>query len=254
MPNIDIPVSVDLAAMFELPACEDISLPKPTKLKIALPTGGSLSAITDVSKGIPNDCSLTFSLLLQIAPLLGSIECLIRVLKLLKPLIELLKALPLPSPKLIADFVKAAEGVAECLLVPTPLRMIPFVRDILCLVLKVLKCLIGQLKTILGVMQGLTIKINAATEAGNSELLAALQCSMDNAQTAAGHLTNSVEPIGLILELVEPFMEIAGISPIKLPKMGSQNDLNALNSALQALQSVVATLQVVVDALGGCDS
>jgi len=254
MPNIDIPVSPDLEQLFQLPACSEIRLPKPSKLKIALPTGGTLSAITDVSKGIPNDCSMSFSLLVQIAPLLGSIECLVQVLKLIKPLIELVKGLPFPSPTLIADFVKAAEGVAECLLVPTPLRMIPFVRDILCLVLKVLNCLLGQLRTVLGVMQGLTVRINAAQAAGNTELLQALQCSMENSQIAASHLTSAVEPIGLILDLVQPFMEIAGIGAIKLPSLGSQNDVDGLNAILQTLQSVVATIQVVVDGLGGCDS
>ena len=67
MPNIDIPVSHDLEQLFQLPACSEIRLPKPSKLKIALPMGGTLSAITDVSKGIPNDCSMSFSLLVQVA-------------------------------------------------------------------------------------------------------------------------------------------------------------------------------------------
>jgi hypothetical protein len=53
MPNIDIPVSDELKKLFELPQCVDIKLPKPSPIKITLPTGGgSLNAIADISKGI----------------------------------------------------------------------------------------------------------------------------------------------------------------------------------------------------------
>src|SRR5262249_48627704 len=76
MPNIDIPVSADLQEMFNLPDCAQISLPQPKKLKVSLPGGGTLKAFSDLSKGIPTDCALTFSLLMQIGPFLASIECL----------------------------------------------------------------------------------------------------------------------------------------------------------------------------------
>ena len=63
-------------------------------LKIELPMGGSLKAFTDISKGIPTDCSMVFNLMVQLAPMLASIECLVRVLKLLAPLIEVIKGAP----------------------------------------------------------------------------------------------------------------------------------------------------------------
>jgi hypothetical protein len=43
------------------------------------------------------------------------------------------------------------------------------------------------------------------------------------------------------------------VKPIKLPAPGSQADLQALNQFVEAVQSVVGTIQVVVDALGGCE-
>ena len=99
MPNIDFKVSADLQKLFELPACADIRLPPPEKLEITLPTGGSLKAIADISKGIPNDCSLIVSLMLQIAPFLASIECLLKLLGLIAPLVDVVKALaPAPDP------------------------------------------------------------------------------------------------------------------------------------------------------------
>lgn len=256
MPNIDIKVSPDLNALFELPPCDQIRLPFPEPVKVKLPTGGSLQAFTDISKGIPNDCSMTFSLLLQLAPFIAATECLFNILKLIKPLIDVINGLTKPDPvalaKAVPEFVKAAPPVVECALAVTPLNIIPFIRDLLCLILKVLKCFLGQLKTIVGVMSGLTLQISAAQASGNTELQKALECAQENAAISSEHLTKSIEPIGVILDLVGPLMGIAGVQPIQLPALGSQTDLQALNQTIQTVQGVVGTIQVVVDALGGC--
>ena len=53
MPNVDITVDADLRKLFNLPPCSDISIPGPKPLKVQLPTGGSISAFADISKGIP---------------------------------------------------------------------------------------------------------------------------------------------------------------------------------------------------------
>jgi hypothetical protein len=252
MPNIDIPVPVDLQKLFQLPPCEEIKLPLPSPISIQLPSGGSLKAFTDISKGIPTDCSMTFNLLVQIAPLLASMECLVKILKLLKPLIDVINGLPVPPVKAIQEFAKAAADLVPCFLIPTPANMIPFIRDILCLILKVLNCFLGQLKTIVGMMQGLTLQLNAARASGNTELQSVIECAQENAQISAQHLTKSIEPIGVLLELVGPFMGIAGVQPIQLPALGDQTDLQALQQALQTMQGVVGSIQVVVDTLGGC--
>jgi hypothetical protein len=252
MPSIDIEVDADLKKLFELPPCEEIRLPQPKPLKIQLPTGGSLSAVSDIARGIPNDCSLSFNLLAQLGPFLASIECLLKVLKLLKPLIDIVNGLPVPPVKAIQKFAKAAVDLAPCLLVPTPANMIPFIRDILCLILKLLKCFLGQMKTILAMMSGLQLRLDAALASGNAELAHALQCAQENASLSAQHLTQSVEPIKVLLELLGPFFGIAGVQPIQLPALGSAADVESLNQVVQTVQTVVATIQIVVDALGGC--
>src|SRR5262245_26164037 len=122
MPNIDVTVSADLQKLFELPPCVDIRLPKPEKLEITLPNGGSLKAIANISKGIPNDCSLIVSLMLQIAPFLASIECLFKLLGLIAPLVDVVKNLAPPTPKLpgaALKFIEAADKLLPCLLVLT---------------------------------------------------------------------------------------------------------------------------------------
>jgi len=252
MPNVDIAVDADLKRAFDLPDCIDVSLPQPKPLKIQLPTGGSISAISDISKGIPTDCAVTFSLMVQIAPFLASIECLLKVLKLLKPLIDVVNGLPVPPVKAIQEFAKAAADLTPCLLVPTPLSILPFIKDLLCMILKALKCLQSQLKSLLAILGPLQLQLIAAEQSGNDELLNTLQCAQKNAETNAQHLMSSIEPIGVILDLAGSLFGIAGIQPIQLPALGSKADLQGVQNALKGIQGAIAAITVVTDGLGGC--
>jgi hypothetical protein len=253
MPNIDIEVDAGLKKLFNLPPCADISIPGPKPLKVQLPTGGSISAFADISKGIPTDCSMTFSLMLQIAPFLAATECLLKVLKLLKPLIEVIKGLPKPpSPGLLVEFGEAAAALAPCLLVPTPANIIPFIRDLLCLILRVLNCFLSQMKSLLRIMEGLQLRFNLAQSTNNTELMSTIQCAQSNASAQAQHLTASLEPVGVLLDLASALFGIAGVPTIKLPQIGSNTDLESLNKAVEAIQEVTAVITVVTDALGGC--
>jgi hypothetical protein len=47
-------------------------------------------------------------------------------------------------------------------------------------------------------------------------------------------------------------MGIAGVEPIQLPSIGEKTDLEALQTLVQTLQGVVGTIDVAVEALGGC--
>jgi hypothetical protein len=256
MPNIDIPIPDDLKKVFQFPPCSQVKIPTPSPLKITLPTGGTLSAFSDLSKGIPSDCSLTFSLMLQIAPFLASIECLLKLLGLIGPLIEFVKAVPDPIKlaSTVPKFLEAAEKLMPCIAVVTGLGIIPFIKDLLCLIIKALNCFLGQMKSLLGIMGGLALKLSAAQEAGDNDLIAAIQCEQDNAQALAGNMTASIEPIGVILELAGPIFGIAGMKPITLPAVGSATDLASLNTLVETLQGVVGTLTIAADALGGCNS
>jgi hypothetical protein len=255
MPNLDITVSSDLQDMFNLPDCSEISLPKPAPLKVQLPGGGTLKAFSDLSKGIPTDCALTLNLFLQIAPFLASIECLVKVLKLVQTVVDVLKSVSSPFDLInaIPKIIKAAEPVINCALSFTPAGLIPFIKDLLCLILKALHCFRTQLKSIVVILRDLSNAINAAQASGNAELLDSLTCAQNNANTQAQHMLASLEALGVILELAGDFMQIVGIQPIKLPTAGAQADVNALTDLLKAVQGVEATLQAAADLLGGCD-
>ena len=139
-----------------------------------------------------------------------------------------------------------------CFLAITPAGIIPFVRDILCLILKLLNCLIDQLQTLAELMGGLTIQLEAAKKDGNQEMVESLECSQENAALAAAHLLGGLGPIGAILDLAGPLLSIAGAPAITLPQIGSDTDAEALNTAIESMKEVVGTINGIADTFGGC--
>jgi hypothetical protein len=164
------------------------------------------------------------------------------------------KNLPVPPVSALVEFGEAAAALAPCLLIPTPAAIIPFVKDLLCLILKVLECFLSQIKSLVNILGPLELQLNTAQQSGNDELVATLQCAQQNAQTQAGQIMSSLGPAGMLLDLAGPLFDIAGVPAISLPALGSASDVAALNNVVQTIQSVVGTIQIAVDALGGCDS
>lgn len=255
MPNfpIDVPLPPKVKGYLTQPHC--IPLPKPGKAEVCLPLGGRLKGMADATKGIPDDCSLTFSLLLQLGPIMASVECLIKVLKLVKPLMDVMKAIPsldaIKLAKVVPDFIQAAEDVLPCV-AQVQLGVPMFVRDLLLLIAKTINCIAGQIRTIAGLMGGIQLSITTAQQAGNEELIAQLQCAQDNAQTQAAAAMSSLEPIAAILSLAEPFLGIAGVNPIVIPTAGSAQDAQALETMAETLVEISQTLITVAEALPGC--
>lgn len=251
--QVKIPVPDALSEALSAPKCLDMKIEPAEKLKIQLPSGGTISAIGDMGKAIPNDCSMTFSLMLQIGPLMASMDCVLKILKLLKPISDVITDLPAPpTPGVIKEIVNGVADLAPCFLMLTPGGMLPFVIDILCLILKVLNCMVGQLKTLANIMGGISLQLESAKQQSNEEMIASLECAQENAAAQAANLMQSIEPVAVLLDLASPFMSIAGVQAIQMPAIGSETDMEAMNKSISALEEVVATLQGVVDGLGGC--
>ena len=250
--NKKITLPDELQAFLAKPRCVDISLPEPGNVSIELPTGGTIKGIGDVTKGIPTDCSLNASLMIQLGPILANLECFIRVLKLIKPLIDVIKGLPFPPVKAIADFGEASVDVVECIAkFTTPLGMIPFVRDILCLIIRILNCMLDQMDSLLALMENLSLSLDAAD--GNAVQQELIKCAQDNAQRSANAQLQSVEPVMLLLEIAAPIFEIAQVPAIEIPTLENVEGVEQMRSFVTTMEGFVDTLELVADGLGGCD-
>jgi hypothetical protein len=163
---------------------------------VHLPTGATLHPIAGDAGGNGSSvCATTADLERQVAPWLASTECLLRVLALLKPLIDIVQTLPAPRPASLAEFGKAAAALQPCLLMNTPAAALPLVKDLLCLTLQSLRC-----------MQSLP--------------------PADQARAAVG--------IQGVLDLGGVFFGIAGVPPIRLSVLSNPAGLAADIRAIQA--------------------
>jgi Type VI secretion system/phage-baseplate injector OB domain len=178
--------------------------PTPSKAsKVNLPIGGSLYGIS-ADDNTSTDCARTASLLQQTAPWLASMTCLLGVLKLLKPLIEVIESLPTVSAAAVREFKKEATNLLPCLLLPESAVALPFVRELLCLTLRSLRCLI----------EGTTIGPISA---------------------------EAVAPIQGVIDLARPFFVTAGIQFVQLSALANPTP-QALQNDIAAIEVIVETL------------
>jgi len=252
MPNIDITVSSDLGAMFQLPDCSNIQLPVPKPISLQLPGGASMQSFCDLSKGFPTDSAMTFSLMMQMAPFLASIQPLVKVLNFVVTVQKVLSNFdPLQIPSSVASIVSAADDVVKVALSYTPAGLIPFILDLLALILTALEGFVTQMEALVASLKLINVQITIVSGAGNNELLTSLNCAQSNANAQAQALLSSLGPVGIILDLAGDFLKLVSVNPIALPTAMPAGDVDSLESFLQDFQQVLTTLRSVISSLGG---
>ena len=117
-----------------------------TVLAIGLPAGGKLVASASL-RTQSAECSAAANLQVQIAPWIASISCQFLILRLLKPLIDIVRGLPSPTAEALQEFSKAAAELQPCLFAQTAAGVLPFIRDLLCLEIQSLNCLQHNLQS-----------------------------------------------------------------------------------------------------------
>ena len=250
--TIDIPVNQDLQDALNILTCADLGIHNRTLTGITTPMGFELPALRNLGASIPDDCALTFSLTLQLMPFMASIACLLRILALLKPLINIIGGLPSP-PGIgdVKDFATAAADLTEhCIGMVLPVNLLPFIRDILCFIRAVCSCLATNLKSVQTLMTNLALKIEQAQ--GNPDLLTTLNCAQKNAQASAANLNQAIQPIATLMAMVTPIIGLAGKSanltpPTIGPDPQAAEDLTPI---IETLQGIVTMIDDVLGALG----
>ena len=207
-----------------------IKLPNPKPLKISLPFGVDLKSVLDISKGPPSDCTLIHGLMLQLAPALAGLECVLKMLGVFAALAQIKQPL---------DILKVAQKAAElgeCL--NFALKIPCMIVDILKLIIAYLKCIIEALESILRFKVG----INFSAAAGNPVLLASLNCAQSNADASTEQLKEALALIEPLLALLDP---IAALAP-SIP--GPAGD------AMKIIPEVLAALKTALDGGGASAS
>jgi hypothetical protein len=218
-----------------------VELPKiPEIPSIQLLGGAELKGFLDFSLGPPNDCRITFNLLLQLAPLLASMTCLFKILNVIMKLEEFVTAAKPPFTKL-PDTIPGVLGAIADLNGCIPPLQIPqlviMIKGILQLVINFLSCFLGQLEGLIEFQARIDLK---AAE-GNPVLLDELICAQRNAKNSMDNLMLSLQPLDPIFKTVTMVGGIAGIT-LELP------DMSSFSTGKDQLQ-VIADLKRAVDDL-----
>ncbi|MEL6887106.1 MAG: hypothetical protein AAFO86_00210 [Pseudomonadota bacterium] len=256
MPDIDIALPASITAALEPPKCVDFSLPKPNFPELRLPNGGTFKGIADTTRGIPSDCSMNISLAVQLAPMMASMECLLKVLGFLATLIDVFKKLstgdPFAIPGGLLEIAEAGEDLAGCLgmVINPAIPFGQFVKDLLLMIAKMIRCMTQALGSIVEVLAGLELEITSAQQEGNDALLAQLECARDNAVCSADGVMQSIDPIATILALAGPFLDLMpGAPTIELPQLASDTDLETLKTTLDTLEQTALIIEGLAEAI-----
>ena len=197
---------------------------------IQLPMGGQLLGFANLEMR-STDCTAVTNLHTQVAPLIAAMSCQLKVLKLLKPLIDVIQGLPNPPARALQEFSKAALDLAPCLLVTTPSAVLPFVHDLLCLEIASLHCFLRDLQAVI------TLASADPSAVSSSDVRSVL---------------DSYQPIVGTLNLAGELFQLAGFTIPVAPELGEGIDPDSLTADQDAVVTFVAVLQTVADTLGGC--
>jgi hypothetical protein len=230
--------------------------PPPQKKTITLPGGGSLSGMVDLPAGVSESCRVNFNLLVQLGPLLGGLECLIRLFKFVGWLIDFVKAFPdafgiPPDPTkvvrlVVEDLPPIAADLLECITAFTPLGICPPVKSFLTLIRDFLGCMLELLQSVIDQQVGIQVKMGEAQ--GNPELLEVLQLAQENADKMFAQTLASCEAPFALLETMGSLLEIVGAGAIAVPSIDDLSGGEA-GEALQPLEDLVSALDLVIGAL-----
>jgi len=197
---------------------------------IEVPSGGYLTGIVNLERS-SFDCSAISNLQTQVAPLISSMYCQIKILDLLKPLIGVIRELPNPSPNVVAQFLEAAEALVPCFLITSPSVVLPFVRDLLCVQIKSLTCLLRNLQGVLTL--------------ANSEPAAVSSAQLQSVLDVYASIVN-------IFDLAAGLFQMIGLAPLNAPALPAGTDLTSMLQSQSAIAQFTEILQSAVVALGGC--
>jgi hypothetical protein len=191
---------------------------------LSTPAGGLLHGFPDLEPQT-SACSAAINLLSQAGPVLGLLECQMRMLSLLQPLITIIGALPTPPVRALQEFTKAAVNLQPYFLALTPAGLLTFVRDLLCLEIQSLQCFLQNLES-------------ARKHTGG----------------AVKDVLSSYLPMIGVLKLAESLFQRAGVQIPNPPMLSTKTDKSSLDGNAKAIKDFIKALQAVTDTLGGCPS
>ncbi len=230
--DIDIPC-VKLPELPEIPS-------------IKLVGGAELRAFLDMSKGMPNNCSVTMSLMAQISPLLASLSPLIQIVGVIEAIGNFAKNPLVNAPDLVAKISELAQLFASF----TPAQIAVTIAGVLKLLVSFLECVITMLSSSISFqaeIAGIRGEYDLDLNPPSLVLQASLDCAEANAELALEQASAMMGPVEPLLAIVGTLSSLAGIS-LDLPSTDLSASADA-SAAIEALEDAVGGLKAALDSL-----
>jgi hypothetical protein len=201
-----------------------------------------LKGFLDFSVGSPRDCTVAINLMVQLAPLLASMTCLLRILAVIKAMEKFVKN-PLTET---SELLEKIADMAKCFGALIPLNIAITLKGILSLIISFLSCFLEQLDSLISFQA----KIDLDSANGNPVLRASLECAKENAQNSMDNLMLSLEPLHPLLEMITSLSGVAGFD-LKLPSVSNLSVEKDQTKVIENLKQAVATVKDAINALPG---
>ncbi len=232
--------------------------PKAHTIEIPLPSGINLKTLQNIANGPPTQCDLVHSLMLQLNPMLAGMACIFKILAVMAGFMKVVDKVSVPpdpvglAKAVIEDLAPPLkELVEDCVLMLDPCKIIKMIIAILDIILAYLGCVIEAIDSILNFKVG----IDLDSAQGNPVLLASLNCSDKNLDGAMTSLTQAIESIRPLIEMMNPLLGIAGQDSIEMPpteavtpslgELAGEDPLAKLKEFVASLQQIRQTLAAV---------
>ncbi|MEI6067227.1 MAG: hypothetical protein WCP96_07800 [Methylococcaceae bacterium] len=229
-----------MAEKLEMPC---VRIPKIAKVPSINILGiAELKGMMDFSTGTPKDCTLSINLMLQLAPLLASMTCLLRILAVLQALPKFVKNPLTETTELLG---KLGE-LSECFGAILPINIAITIKSILSLVISFLSCFLEQLDSLVKFQAGIDLK----SAEGNPDLKLSLECAQANAKISTDNLMLSLQTIQPLLDMTINLGGVAGFD-LKLPNLSDLSANQDQAAVINSLSQGVKDLQNAINALPG---
>jgi hypothetical protein len=219
--------------------------------KIPLLGGAELRGFVDPSLGPATDCRVNVTLLLQVAPYLANLACVIKLMNVIAKIKDFANAATDPITKLpgaVPALVDSINQLQGCIPFLVPLDLLAMLKGILQMILSFLNCLVSQIKSVLEFRA--TLDLSAVGD--NDTLRSVLECAQANADAAMTTLKQAMDPLQPILQMISVIADIAGQPiAIALPDLSNITAGGDVSQALQPLMDTIAAIESVVDAIPG---
>jgi len=218
-----------------------IKLPQIPKIPAINVLGmADLKGMLDFSLGAQRDCSLTINLMLQLAPMLASMTCLLKILAVINAMQEFVN-----DPLKTKNLLEKIGDMLPCFAALAPPNIIITVKGVLQLIVSFLSCFLDQLSHLVDIQA--SIDLDAAE--GNPALQLSLKCAQDNAQTAMDNLTLSLAAIQPLLDITA---SLAGMAhqDLVLPELSAlSGQAGQATAVVEGLNQTVTSLKQALDSL-----